>query len=272
MLALRLARVPIGAIRAFEPFLAFTPLLSVAILRARGIGAPDGKRPGPIRLHMRGTSWRRYLFALMLFPALGAAALAFRWAGEGRLPVFASRPWSSWLIDSLTLFVLPGVAEEPGWRGWLQHELRARRSVFTSSVLVGLVWGVWHARDRVLHPGRFEQAGLAWFFVLIVAASVVIGWIFDWTSESLLAAMTAHFGANAVFHFLPIFVGDERGTARIYTALVCGAALVLGAIGGVGRRSPPEARSTAENRPGGDSSEKSAELSPILSHPGQEPP
>lgn len=47
------------------------------------------------------------------------------------------------VVAGYTINALFALGEELGWRGYLQHELRGL-GFWTSSALIGLIWGVWH--------------------------------------------------------------------------------------------------------------------------------
>ena len=68
------------------------------------------------------------------------------------------------------------------------------------------------------------------FFTFIIAASIFIGWLFIQTGENVFIAMLAHFGANVVFTFSPIFNIYEDGsylTIAMYIGLTWLAVIVI---------------------------------------------
>ena len=48
------------------------------------------------------------------------------------------------LLAGLTINAVAGFGEELGWRGFLQNEFRYM-SFWKSSIVIGMIWGVWHA-------------------------------------------------------------------------------------------------------------------------------
>jgi len=51
----------------------------------------------------------------------------------------------SWLVFSLVWGLIGGgLLEETGWTGFVVPELRRRYSVFTTGLIVGILWGIWH--------------------------------------------------------------------------------------------------------------------------------
>ena len=50
-----------------------------------------------------------------------------------------------WLVFSLAWGLIGGgLLEETGWTGFVVPELRRRYSVFTTGLIVGILWGIWH--------------------------------------------------------------------------------------------------------------------------------
>jgi membrane protease YdiL (CAAX protease family) len=50
-----------------------------------------------------------------------------------------------WLVFSLAWGLIGGgLLEETGWSGFVVPELRRRYSVFTTGLIVGILWGIWH--------------------------------------------------------------------------------------------------------------------------------
>ena len=48
------------------------------------------------------------------------------------------------LIVGLIGMIIGATTEEIGWRSFLQPTLEKKHSIFISSLIVGIVWGVWH--------------------------------------------------------------------------------------------------------------------------------
>lgn len=100
------------------------------------------------------------------------------------------------------------LGEELGWRGYLHDALRPlgrRRQV----VLLGVIWGVWHATSFAGHGSVTEIAArLSVFYLVLIAASAAIGSATD-RSHSVLVATACH-----LFHTLSnILTGPDRWIA-----------------------------------------------------------
>lgn len=67
-----------------------------------------------------------------------------------------------YLLSSLAILI-GCITEEIGWRGFLLPNLQKKYSPFLSSVIVGLLWGLWH----------FNFTGGALGFVLYIIQSIV---------------------------------------------------------------------------------------------------
>jgi uncharacterized protein len=98
----------------------------------------------------------------------------------------------------LALLALGPWGEEIGWRGYALPKLQRRWSALGASLLVGLMWFVWH-QWPLFTPARppvIDVAGLATFLVYIVAISVLFAWLYNSTGGSLPIAWAAHAGLN----------------------------------------------------------------------------
>jgi membrane protease YdiL (CAAX protease family) len=111
------------------------------------------------------------------------------------------------LLGSIILFFLynviyGGLSEEPGWRGFALPRLQARFSPLGSSLILGVIWAVWHA------PGRFggiESKSISdtiaeWF--LIVLVTIIFTWLFNRTKGSILVTALIHPVMNTTGNFL----------------------------------------------------------------------
>lgn len=96
-------------------------------------------------------------------------------------------------------FFGPGLIEEIGWRGFALPQLQRRYSALTSSLVIGLVWALWHVPGFVAE-GRFAWWSLAIFIPHVIGYSIIFTWIFNTTGGSLLACILLHGAINAEHH------------------------------------------------------------------------
>jgi membrane protease YdiL (CAAX protease family) len=89
-----------------------------------------------------------------------------------------------------------GGQEELGWRGFALPALQERFDAATASVVVGLLWTLWHLPAFVFAvPGY--TGSVATYAVLVVGVSVVLTWLYNAADGSVLPAMLLHGGVNA---------------------------------------------------------------------------
>ncbi|MHB1355686.1 MAG: CPBP family glutamic-type intramembrane protease [Anaerolineae bacterium] len=85
--------------------------------------------------------WRWYL-AVLLIVVLGTA-------GQLRLNGLLGHTFDGTLFFAqlgsfLPLLITGPLSEEIGWRGYALDRLQTRFSAITSSLIIGVVWGLWH--------------------------------------------------------------------------------------------------------------------------------
>jgi membrane protease YdiL (CAAX protease family) len=197
----------------------FGPLVA-AIVAARLEG------PGRVRelfasLRPRASLAGWYLLALLAFPMIHLL-------GESAYRLASGRSAGAWLYlpsapqQWLALVMMP-LVEEPGWRGFAMPRLAERYGWLRASWLVGVAWAAWHAMMFVLQG--FDAQSFVLGMIMIVAGSVVFGWLFARTRGSLLAAVIAHAGVHLdnPTHALP----GQPSAYAVFTAAVCAAAAVI---------------------------------------------
>lgn len=109
----------------------------------------------------------------------------------------------SLLVTTIVVLFLGPVPEEIGWRGFLLDRFQLRWGAVTASILVGIVWLVWHAPLFVM-AGYYDAVGgspdLFPFATGIVITSVLYTWVHNNARRSVFATI--------VFHFMQNFVGQ----------------------------------------------------------------
>src|SRR5262249_59224222 len=91
--------------------------------------------------------------------------------------------------------------------GFALPRLLQRHSALTASLILGLIWGIWHLPAFFLSGLPQNQLSLPAFLVGTVALSVLMTWVYQHTHGSILFAILIHWIFNT--DFLP------RGTLPI---------------------------------------------------------
>jgi hypothetical protein len=95
------------------------------------------------------------------------------------------------------------LGEEIGWRGYALPRLAARFGFARASVLLGLIWGIWHLPLFVL-PAHANYGQSFWLFVFgSTALSVAMAWLFVHTRGSVALAMLMHSAVNQTNGVVP---------------------------------------------------------------------
>lgn len=85
-------------------------------------------------------------------------------------------------------------AEEIGWRGFLLPNMQKKYTPFTSSILVGIFWGVWHLN----FTGGL--LGFVLYTVTIIEMSILMTWLYNKTDGNLVLMTIWHFTFNVTSH------------------------------------------------------------------------
>ena len=159
--ALLMARSSGGAASIFKPFRAPPAWVAFALF-------------APMLTHLATNA----LYALVVRPP----------------PQWFHPPVTSEHIAALVVF---SVGEEFGWRGFLQPRLAQRYGVVSGSLLVGLVWGVWHLAYSITpEAGSFDVTTFALALIKLPLWSVIIAWILERAQGGLAAALAIHAGGH----------------------------------------------------------------------------
>ena len=163
------------------PLLRFSPLIGLLGLFGPALAAivvtavTDGRR-GVMALLKRTVRWRVplpwYLVALGL-----PAALALLAAGLYVLlgPGTSIQLGRLSVLDFVLILLVAG--EELGWRGYALPKLLETRSPLAASLIIGVVWGLWHLPTFfIAGTPQFNQPVLA-FLVLTTAYSILLTWV-----------------------------------------------------------------------------------------------
>jgi uncharacterized protein len=158
------------------------------------------------RFWSRTAGWKRGLrtWGLMFFTflamSLATAGLNFLFVPSGSFE-WVNTPILSWsfplaLLASIFLDI-GGVTEETGWRGFALPLLQARMTPLAATLIVGLMWGVWHfpARPDILTGAYGLWGGVLLLGVLLarfLVLSIVMTYFYNRVGGSTLIAISMH--------------------------------------------------------------------------------
>jgi membrane protease YdiL (CAAX protease family) len=175
----------------FGTFLPFGPLVSALVVVAVTEGR-RGLRRWALRIVRWRVGWVWYAAAIGLPVAAHALTqLECSLSGVPSPSLPAGTTWYSLVLIVALRLVSPldgALGEEPGWRGFAQPRLQARRSPLRATAILCLIVCVWHLPLYLL-PGF----GLRPFEALTtISCTVVYAWLFNRSGGSVLIPLLAH--------------------------------------------------------------------------------
>lgn len=172
----------------------FAPSLVALAITATAEGR-DGVAALVDRLFRWNVDARWYAFAvgymatIKLLAAVGQRIVAGAWPRAGDVPWYL-------LIAAIAISTPVQAGEEIGWRGYAFPRLAARFGFGLASILLGVVWSVWHL-PLFFIPGVDVYRQSFWVFLMAVTPlSVAMAWLYVQTGGSLLLTMLMHSAVN----------------------------------------------------------------------------
>jgi membrane protease YdiL (CAAX protease family) len=149
-----------------------------------------------------------YMVGIKLLVAVAHRAIAGAW------PRFGQEPW--YVIVGATLLsmlVLGQSGEEVGWRGYALPRLATHFGLGGASVLLGLVWALWHL--PLFFTAGIDKTGQSFpvYVLQVTALSVAMAWLYAHTNGSLLLAMLMHAAVNQSKDIVPSAVS---GASQVF--------------------------------------------------------
>jgi len=222
---------------------AYSPGLNVALMVVAGFGpslagiavvaffsSPAGLRDWARRCLNWRVGWRWFVLAFLAPPAVMVCALAIHAALVGAFPASIAPEQIPLAIANFGFVLLIGgpLGEEFGWRGYLMPALTAKLNWRAASLVIGVVWGVWHLPLFYIADTAQSQMAIPIFMLNILAGSVLFGWLFERTQGSVLPALVLHTSLNAWAGILVIV--PTAATGRPYALVTALLVLVASAL------------------------------------------
>ena len=206
-----LAGIPLWAL-LFAFVGGYGPTAAGLIFAARESGR-DGAKALLRRLLIWRVGVRWHLFAWLAPMAFLLVGMLLYVMGGGHL---GPPDWGRMALAPVAVFfavIFGPLGEELGWRGYALPRLQQRYSALKSSLILGLVWTLWHT-PMFWGPGGTVVSGgpvTAWaigkYVLYLLGFAILYTWLCNNTRGSVLLAVIFHTSANAM---LPLVAFPDR--------------------------------------------------------------
>ncbi len=200
----------IGLIGAYGP--------SIAAIIVEGIISKQSLRSLLKRLIKIRLGLRSYLFIILLPILLYILAylITFSLFEGGDLIVNWKKGLSNIYFWVLVALPFGPMGEELGWRGFLLPRLLKIHSIFKSTLIVGLAWGIWHLASFTF-PGAAIPEFLPvniWTIVLFISYTIGLSFMYTYvhfkSGGSVFAAILLHAFLNAAANITSDFFTESE--------------------------------------------------------------
>jgi CAAX protease family protein len=190
----------VGGRNALPPAAVVSVFILGPLLAAFGASAYEQGWAGVRKLLAQWVRWRvapRWYAIALGIPALIVVASALLFLALGG-PVPPALPGSIWLAVPLMLiaFVVGGLLEETGWRGYALPRLQPRVGALWASVILGVIHACWHLPLFFIPGAGFDTIAFPVYVMITIALSVLFTWVYNSTGHSLLLVSIAHASVN----------------------------------------------------------------------------
>jgi membrane protease YdiL (CAAX protease family) len=196
------------------------------------LAAIEGRKGGVRELLGRfliwrvGIQWWAFALLFMIIPAVAALYL-FRLFGGPPVDWSGLGPLYSVIPSIIILIIFAGMGEEFGWRGFLLPRLQSRHNALVSSLIIGVLWGLWHiplyfVKGTSQYDWRMAGGLIPTFLgytAFVIAWSIQYTWVFNNTKGSVLLAAVVHGAGNAWLSYIDIFYRSHFGGILTFSAV-----------------------------------------------------
>ena len=145
--------------------------------------------------------WRWYMFTFLIVIAGTAGQLMINklLGNTFNVTLFLTQ-----LGIFLPLLILGPLSEEIGWRGYALPRLQKRWNALTSSVIIGVIWGLWHLPLFMMVGTSQHELGdpFIGFLIKMTASSILYTWLYNNTQQSIWSAILLHWLYTCAFQVM----------------------------------------------------------------------
>ena len=158
--------------------------------------------------------------AIFLMPVMGAITLLILTVLDQPIPWEYGLPPAMLVPIGLLIWLLGAVPEEFGWRGYALERLLKGNSPLVASLILGLVWGVWHLPLHFISTSTQYVIPIWQYLLQTIVLSVIYTWLFRGTNGSILIAGIFHAMANITGAVIPYWATETGRWASFLLLLI----------------------------------------------------
>lgn len=192
--------------------------------------AITGGWPAVKDILMRLIRWRVqpvwYIVALGVTVTLSVIAIGvYRvFGGENQVGVLLSTQDIVPALLFQVFFFL--ITEETAWRGFALPRLQASFSALNASLILGVLWGIWHLPLFFIPDSFQSKLPLAGFLLATIAMSIISTWVFNHTHGSVLLVAILHAATDVTIAYSNVMSGAQT-LFWIFVGVQCAFAVFL---------------------------------------------
>ena len=116
----------------------------------------------------------------------------------------------------ILMLVIGGGQEEFGWRGYAQEPLQEKIGVIPASLVIGVIWGIWHLPLWFMAGDLHGAYSFLAFVLMTTSISIVYAWLYNSSGKKLIVVMFFHAMNNTAAPLLPFLHGIEGKPESAY--------------------------------------------------------
>jgi len=116
----------------------------------------------------------------------------------------------------ILMLVLGGGQEEFGWRGYAQEPLQEKIGVIPASLVIGLIWGIWHLPLWFMAGDLHSAYSFLAFVMMTSSISIIYAWLYNSSGKKLIVVIFFHAMSNTAAPLLPFLHGIEGKPESAY--------------------------------------------------------
>ena len=116
----------------------------------------------------------------------------------------------------ILMLVIGGGQEEFGWRGYAQEPLQEKIGVIPASLVIGVIWGIWHLPLWFMAGDLHGAYSFLAFVMMTTSISIVYAWLYNSSGKKLIVVMFFHAMSNTAAPLLPFLHGIEGKPESAY--------------------------------------------------------